>query len=55
VGKKHYESAIRIRANYDGATNSAASFTSTDSWHELLGWDFRHEQVARARKALAAE
>ena len=42
-GRSHCESAIRIRANYDGATNSAASFTSTDSWHELLGWNFRHE------------
>jgi hypothetical protein len=43
-GRGHCESAIRIRANYDGATNSAASFTSTDSWHELLGVDLRHEQ-----------
>ena len=31
-------SAIRLRADYDGRTGSAASFTSTGSLPEVAGW-----------------
>ncbi len=54
VGKRPLPITIRIRTNYDGETNSAVSFTSTDSRHELLGWDFRHEQAfSLGREALS--
>jgi hypothetical protein len=44
-GRSHCGSAIRIQPNYDGATSSAVSFTNTDSWHELVGWNTRHPQT----------
>lgn len=43
--------AIQIRGNYDGATSSAVSFTSTDSWRDLVGRVFgthTRQNVARA-------
>src|ERR1035437_1313583 len=45
----HCGSAIRTRPSYDGATNSAASFTSTGLWHELAGWASRHPQALPVR------
>ena len=41
----HRRRVIPSLRNYDAMTPSLVSFTSTDWWHDLLGWDARHPHV----------